>query len=68
MRSYTKARQEPMKDEDGEARKSAARIDAKVRTHLGKKLKSAYQTLVDEPVPDKFVQLLDELRRKEGKG
>jgi hypothetical protein len=35
--------------------------------HLGRKLKSAYQNLVDEPVPDKFVKLLDELRRKEGK-
>jgi Anti-sigma factor NepR len=67
MRSHTKARLEPMKDEDGEARKGAARIDAKIRTHLGRKLKSAYQALVDEPVPDKFVELLDELRRKEGK-
>lgn len=57
-----------MKDDQGEAEKvQGARVDAKIRTHLGRKLKSAYQSLVDEPVPDKFVQLLEELRRKEGK-
>jgi hypothetical protein len=66
MRSHAKAGQEPMKD-DGEARKDGPRVDAKIRTHLGKKLKAAYQTLVEEPVPDKFVKLLDELRHKEGK-
>ena len=56
-----------MKDDEGDAQKAGARVDAKVRTHLGRKLKTAYQNLVDEPVPDKFVRLLDELRRKEGK-
>lgn len=68
MRSHAKAGQEPMQDDDGEVRKAGARVDAKVRTHLGRKLKAAYQTLVEEPVPDKFVKLLDELRQKEGKG
>ena len=29
--------------------------------------RSAYQTLIEEPVPDKFVKLLEELRAKEGK-
>ena len=56
-----------MSDEEGAARKPGMRVDAAVRTHLGRKLKTAYQTLVEEPVPDKFVKLLDELRRKESK-
>lgn len=56
-----------MKNDEGEGGKPGARIDAKVRAHLGRKLKSAYQALVEEPVPDRFAKLLDELRRKEGK-
>lgn len=69
MGSHAKVGQVPMKDElGGEAQKPGVRVDAKVRSHLGRKLKSAYQALVDEPVPDKFLQLLDELRRKEAGG
>lgn len=59
--------QQPMKDEESEGAKPAARVDANVRAHLGRKLKTAYQALVEEPVPDKFVKLLEELRNKEGK-
>lgn len=66
MRLHLKAGQQPMNDE-GETRKPGARVDAKIRTHLGVKLKTAYQALVEEPVPDKFLKLLEELRRKEGK-
>lgn len=55
-----------MSENEGEGAKQGARVDAKVRAHLGRKLKSAYQTLVDEPVPDRFVKLLEELRRREG--
>ena len=58
---------QPMKDEEGENAKPGARVDANVRAHLGRKLKTAYQALVEEPVPDKFVKLLEELRNKEGK-
>ncbi len=67
MRLHGRVGQEPMNDGEGEGRKATAQVDAKIRMHLGRKLKSAYQNLVDEPVPDKFVKLLDELRRKEGK-
>ena len=56
-----------MKDDEGEAGNPKGRVDRKVQAHLGRKLKHAYQELVDEPVPDKFLQLLDELKRKEGK-
>jgi hypothetical protein len=47
--------------------KRGPRVDAKIRAHLGRKLKSAYQSLVDEPVPERFTRLLEELRSKEGK-
>ncbi|NJO35702.1 MAG: hypothetical protein HC869_24105 [Rhodospirillales bacterium] len=56
-----------MSQDEGEARKPGARVDATIRMHLGRKLKTAYQTLVEEPVPDKFLKLLEELRRKENK-
>jgi hypothetical protein len=60
--------QQPMKNEEREAdAKPGARVDANVRAHLGLKLKTAYQSLIEEPVPDRFVKLLEELRSKEGK-
>ncbi len=68
MGSHRKAPgQHSMKDEKREGAKPEARVDANVRAHLGRKLKTAYQTLVEEPVPDRFVKLLEELRSKEGK-
>jgi hypothetical protein len=60
--------QQPMKNDEREAEaKPGARVDANVRAHLGRKLKTAYQSLIEEPVPDRFVKLLEELRSKEGK-
>jgi hypothetical protein len=59
--------QQLMADEKREAEKPETRVDANVRAHLGRKLKTAYQALVEEPVPDRFVKLLEELRSKEGK-
>ena len=56
-----------MKNDEREATKPGARVDANVRAHLGRKLKTAYQALIEEPVPDRFVKLLEELRSKEGK-
>jgi Anti-sigma factor NepR len=46
---------------------SNTRLEADLQAHLGTKLKAVYQTLVDEPVPEKFLELLDELERREGK-
>jgi hypothetical protein len=57
-----------------EAAKSAAaesqsntRLEADLQAHLGRTLKAVYQVLVDEPVPEKFLKLLDELEREESK-
>jgi len=67
MGSHAKASgQRPEAGAEGGER-SIARIDAKVRAHLGDKLKATYQSLVEEPVPDRFTKLLEELSRSEGK-
>jgi hypothetical protein len=50
---------------DRDPGRATARIDANIRAHLGNKLKAAYQTLVEEPVPDRFSKLLDELASKD---
>ena len=35
--------------------------------HLGRQLRTLYGELVNEPIPDKFTKLLEELARKQGK-
>lgn len=45
----------------------AAGIDERVQAHLGRLLRSQYQTLLDEPVPEKLKLALDLLARKESK-
>ena len=42
-------------------------VDQSVRNHLGRKLRATYDDLVQQAVPNKFLQLLDELERKEKK-
>jgi hypothetical protein len=39
--------------------------DAQLQAHLGKNLKAVYQAVVEEPVPERLLKLLDELERKE---
>jgi hypothetical protein len=38
---------------------------AQLQAHLGKNLKAIYQAVVDEPVPERLIKLLDELERRE---
>jgi hypothetical protein len=42
-----------------------AESQARLQAHLGKNLKAVYQAVVDEPVPERLIKLLDELERKE---
>lgn len=45
-------------------------IDEHIQRRIGTKLRSYYDELLNEPIPDKFVELLvklDEKERKEGK-
>jgi hypothetical protein len=44
-----------------------AQIDQAIQKHIGRKLQATYNDLVNQPVPDKFRQLLDELEQQEKK-
>ena len=42
-------------------------LDAGLQGHIGRYLRHLYDDVVHQPVPDRFVQLLEELERKSGK-
>jgi hypothetical protein len=43
------------------------RLDSQVRAHLGRLVRVQYATLVAEPVPERFLTLLEELEREESR-
>jgi hypothetical protein len=43
----------------------SARLDAQVRAHLGRLVRASYSKLVEEPVPERFIDLLEQLERAE---
>lgn len=43
-----------------------ATVDAAIQGALGRKLRESYDEVVKETVPDKFLQLLDQLKQSEG--
>lgn len=45
-----------------------ASIPNELQGQLGQRLREAYSELVSEPVPDRFVQLLQQLKQKESPG
>jgi hypothetical protein len=54
----------------GEARKGDAgendfKLDESAQQLIGQHLKAVYDEIVQQPVPDQFLRLLDELERKE---
>lgn len=62
-----------MSDSDRQARSepsiSAARsshspvVDRRVQSHIGDKLRTMYDTLLGQPIPDRFITLLDQLEQ-----
>jgi hypothetical protein len=44
------------------------RMEPDLQAHIGRQLRAVYDEVVNEPVPDKFVRLLEELERKQAKG
>ena len=44
---------------------SPAGLDLEIQTRLGHTLRVLYQELVNEPIPDRFLKLLDELEEGE---
>lgn len=47
------------------ATEASARLDDDVMTTIGRKLRAAYDDILEEPVPDRFLNLLDELDKKD---
>jgi hypothetical protein len=43
-------------------------LGADSRAHIGHQLRTVYVEVVNEPVPDRFVRLLEDLERKHGNG
>lgn len=43
------------------------RLNARAQVLIGQRLKTIYNELVQEPVPEHLLKLLEELERKEGK-
>ncbi len=46
----------------------AATIDAAIQGSLGRKLRESYEEVVKEAVPDRFLQLLNQLKKSEDTG
>ena len=42
----------------------SAGLETDVQTFIGKQLRAVYDEILNEPVPDKLIRLLDELERK----
>ncbi|HVV93575.1 MAG TPA: NepR family anti-sigma factor [Hyphomicrobiales bacterium] len=41
-------------------------MDPELQAHIGRHLKAAYEDILNQPVPDRFRQLLDQLSESEG--
>lgn len=42
-------------------------LDPAITGQLGKKLKEVYSDIINEPVPDRFLDLLNQLEESDGK-
>jgi hypothetical protein len=45
----------------------APRIDPRIQREIGKHLRAHYEDVVNEPVPDKFIELLKQLEQSVAK-
>jgi hypothetical protein len=52
-------------DDEGGAADGVPAVDSSIQGLLGRKLRENYEEVVKEEVPQKFLQLLEELKRKE---
>ncbi len=44
-----------------------AGLEREVQTHLGRQLRALYDEVASQPVPDRFLKLLEQLEEKEAK-
>jgi len=49
--------------EGGSSGRAHARIDPRVQNEIGRHLRAIYDDVINEPVPDKFMELLEKLER-----
>ena len=45
------------------AEKANARIDPRIQREIGKHLRAHYDDVINEPVPDRFIELLQQLEQ-----
>jgi hypothetical protein len=45
-----------------------ATLDPKLQDQIGRQLRAAFEEVVNQPVPDRFRQLLEELERQQASG
>ncbi len=45
------------------AKGTAPRIDPRIQREIGKHLRAHYEDVVNEPIPDKFIELLQKLEQ-----
>ena len=43
-------------------------LNADLQAHIGRQLRAVYDEVVNEAVPDRFLQLIEELERKTSEG
>ncbi|MHB2168896.1 NepR family anti-sigma factor [Alsobacter sp. R-9] len=51
---------------DDTASLQTGRPDTDLQSHIGRQLRAMYDTVVNQPVPDRFLELLNKLDEKTG--
>jgi hypothetical protein len=51
----------------GESMPSQTQLPAELQGQIGQRLREAYNELICEPVPDRFINLLQQLKEREDK-
>jgi len=52
---------------DGSGRAPGEPFDSDVQSHIGRQLRAIYDGVVAQPVPDRFLELLNELEQRSGR-
>jgi hypothetical protein len=47
----------------GSSGRASAQLDPRIQHEIGKHLRAVYDDVINEPVPDKFMKLLEQLER-----
>ncbi len=63
-KTATAADRQPMRGHEATS-ESEIRLDEQAQELIGRQLKAVYGAIVQEPIPDRFLELLENLERKE---